>query len=301
MLRETLIRQGALRPHPERDGDFRWRGDGVSRIEGLSDAVFGFAITLLVVSLEVPRTFDALARLLVAFPAFAGSFALLVLIWFAQYRFFRRYGLEDGRTIVLNVGLLFVVVFFIYPLKFLFSTFIGLWLGAVGMLFDAPALAAEGRAAFGALRPAQWPILLAVYSAGYVSVFALLWAMHRHALRCADALDLDARERHFTRATMAEQATHIAVAVVACAVVLLAAYGPFALPVPRYFTRPGFAAMLGGFCFALEWPAQALVARRWHRAAPPPTTGERPAVALPASTGVLPGAPRADVPSSVSP
>ena len=29
-------------------GDFRWRGHEISRIEGLSDAVFAFAITLLV-------------------------------------------------------------------------------------------------------------------------------------------------------------------------------------------------------------------------------------------------------------
>lgn len=31
--------------------DFRWRGAAISRVEGLSDAVFAFAVTLLVVSL----------------------------------------------------------------------------------------------------------------------------------------------------------------------------------------------------------------------------------------------------------
>ena len=39
-----------------RDGDFRVRGKDISRVEGLSDAVFGFAITLLAISLEVPKT-----------------------------------------------------------------------------------------------------------------------------------------------------------------------------------------------------------------------------------------------------
>ncbi len=60
---------------------FRWRGKEIARVEALSDAVFGFAVTLLVVSLEVPRTFGALKHEMSGFFAVALCFALLILIW----------------------------------------------------------------------------------------------------------------------------------------------------------------------------------------------------------------------------
>ena len=99
--------------------DFRWRGREISRSENLSDAVFGFAITLLVVATDVPRTFGELQQLLRGFVPFGICVLLFGLIWKAHYTFFRRFGLEDGTTMLLNAALLFVVVFFLYPLKFL--------------------------------------------------------------------------------------------------------------------------------------------------------------------------------------
>src|SRR5216684_1017189 len=101
--------------HKHHEPEFRWRGREIARIEGLSDAVFAFAVTLLVVSLEVPRTFEELSDTMLGFPAFGVCFTLLMLIWYAQHTFFRRYGMQDIQTIALNLALLFLVLLYVYP------------------------------------------------------------------------------------------------------------------------------------------------------------------------------------------
>ena len=100
------------------------RGREVSRLEGFTDAVFGFALTLLVVSLEVPENFADLQQILIGFPAFAVTFSVICWVWYEHYLLFRRYDLEDGFTVVLNCVLLFIVVFYAYPMKFMFTRLI---------------------------------------------------------------------------------------------------------------------------------------------------------------------------------
>jgi hypothetical protein len=87
----------------------------VSRLEGFSDAVFGFALTLLVVSLETPNDFQALRQMVTSFLPFALMFAMVCWIWYEHNLFFRRYGMQDAWTVFLNCILLFVVLFYVYP------------------------------------------------------------------------------------------------------------------------------------------------------------------------------------------
>jgi len=174
----------------ERSG-FRWRGLEVGRLEALSDAVFGFAITLLVVSLEVPATFTELLGTLRGLPAFAASFALLFLVWLNQYRWFRRYGLEDPVTILLNAILLFVILFFVYPLKFVFQLVVGIALGAAWV-------PNAGHTAGPIVGPGQGPLMMVIFGAGYMAVFLVFVLLHLHAWRLRDALELNEIERFET-------------------------------------------------------------------------------------------------------
>jgi uncharacterized membrane protein len=188
------------------DKDFRWRGGEVSRLEGFSDAVFGFALTLLVVSLEVPRTFAQLADTMRGFFAFAFSFALLLVVWEKHYRFFRRYGLQDGTTLLLNSLLLFVVLFYVYPLKFVSSAFIE------GVLFRRRSVVVEMD---------QVPTLFTIYGAGYVAIFALYGALYLHARRKGAALELSPFEAALTNAEVAHHAALCGVGLVAIALARL--------------------------------------------------------------------------------
>lgn len=106
--------------HPLKgERDFQWRGANPTRVEALTDMVFAFALTLLVVSSAPPGSFAELQAQLWGFPGFAAAFAILLLLWHSHYIFFRRFALEDGWTTTLNAALLFLILFFVYPLKYL--------------------------------------------------------------------------------------------------------------------------------------------------------------------------------------
>ena len=160
------VRGELVRRRVGEGGDgFRWRGEEVWRFEGFTDAVFAFAVTLLVVSLEVPNTFDELLDTMQGFLAFAISFAMLVWIWYEHYNFFRRYGLRDTITLWLSSALLFLVLLYVYPLKFLFT-------------FVVDELLGFGGAAAEMIKPSQGPLLFVIYGVGFIAiqlVFVLLY------------------------------------------------------------------------------------------------------------------------------
>jgi uncharacterized membrane protein len=175
---------------------FRLRGLEVSRVEGFSDAVFGFAVTLLIVSLEVPQTFHELLSVMRGFLPFAISFYLLVQVWYAHYVFFRRYGLQDAPTIVLNCALLFVVLFYVYPLKFLFTLLVDLLTGGrpisgVGQPLE-PMIALD-----------QVWLLFVIYGAGFLAVMLIFALLYRHAHARRAELELTALEVFDTRSEIA--------------------------------------------------------------------------------------------------
>ena len=176
------------------EGDWRVRGKEISRVEGLSDAVFGFAITLLIISLEVPTTAGEVLHAMRGFFAFAITFGLLFRVWRLQFGFFRRYGLEDNTTVNLTAVLLFVVLFFVYPLKFVFTAIMERVLAVAGFPDPAaPNLFRDERAA----------TLMVTYALGWMAVFGVFALLYRHAYRKRVELQLSPLEEFDTRESIA--------------------------------------------------------------------------------------------------
>jgi uncharacterized membrane protein len=224
--------------HNQQERGFRWRGGEIARIEGLSDAVFAFAVTLLVVSLEVPKTFNELAELLRGFLPFAISFFLLMQVWHEQYRFFRRYNLQDSTTTFLNCILLFVVLFYVYPLKFLWTYLVSTWT-AHG---QPPQVHLANGTVEMMIEPHQLSQLMAIFSGGYLAVSCIFLLLFRHALRKRDQLDLDTREIHLTKVSIGAIALQGVTAAISLGMVLLggAGFGGWAGIIYPIVLGPGF-------------------------------------------------------------
>ena len=180
-----------------KDG-FRLRGTGMSRVDGFSDVVFGFALTLIVVSLEVPRTYAEFHDVMIGFFPFFVCFVFFFMIWWAHFRFFRRYGLHDIGTIFINMALLFTTLLYAYPMKFLFTIAI--------RHVDEKVFTSAG----------QIRELMTIYSLGFAAVYACVVALYWNALRQKRELDLNPLEVTLTKVYIWDDVGTVLVGLLVC-------------------------------------------------------------------------------------
>jgi uncharacterized membrane protein len=183
---------------------FRLRGMEMTRLETFIDAAFAFAITMLVIAgSQVP---DDVAALLGAFknvPTFICSIAVLGIYWRGHWLWSRRYGLEDGVSILISWAMIVTMLIFIYPLKAIFGA---MWSfvsnGHIGQRFSLHTTETQARTIF------------AVYALGLIAISAEILLLNLRAWQLREPLQLNARERLMTRGELTGWSIPISVGIV---------------------------------------------------------------------------------------
>ena len=176
---------------PRRRG-FRLRGIQPTRLETFIDAAFAFAISMLVIAAQqIP---DNITELLAAFrhvPTFICCIGVLGIFWWGHWLWSRRYGLEDGVSIVISWALIVTVLIYIYPLKAIFgSMWYYLSQGRIGQMLGSATTESQAR------------IIFATYALVFVAIVMEILLLNLRAWQLREALQLNAREKMMTRAEL---------------------------------------------------------------------------------------------------
>ena len=219
---------------------FRWRGGNVSRLEGLCDAVFALALTLLVVRLDVPRSYGEVQYSLMRAPVYLACFSFMVWIWYCHYQYHRRYGLEGALAVAMDAALVFVVLLFALPLRFFADL-----LFSMAYHGDVLQRSPDGSVVLGpdgmGLRMIDLSVrtgLMGAYAVGFSLIFTLFALLTLRAWRLRAELELDPVEELVTKNTLC---AHTISAILGVVILLVA-----------YFA--GRFSDLAGYLFCLMGP-----------------------------------------------
>src|SRR5690554_4652783 len=168
-----------------RDLRINYRGAEASRIDNLTDAVFGIAITLLIFNLSNPNSYEDLLTFTKTLPAFLISISFIVLIWNEHLEFSRRYTLDDTWFKVLNTVFIALVIFYVYPLRFL-TMFLTNFFFSTDIEIN--------------IQDQQVPYLMVYYGFVAFALYFVFYLLYRRALGLKTHLQLNDFEQFYTRA-----------------------------------------------------------------------------------------------------
>ncbi|MBT8281249.1 MAG: DUF1211 domain-containing protein [Muriicola sp.] len=137
------------------------------RVEAFSDGVFAFAATLMVVTLDMDESLQLIGAKSSNFISFGVSFFVLVILWKVHYNFFRKTSYIDNWIITFNSVLLFVVLYYVFPLKSLVNS----WMGVKSITKD------------------ELSALFVMYGFGFAMIFLCYALMYYRAYRKTRSLD----------------------------------------------------------------------------------------------------------------
>lgn len=218
-----------IHKYRQHDPRLKYRGATASRVDNLTDAVFGIAITLLIFNLANPNSFDDLISFTKTLPAFLLSISFLLLIWNEHFRFSEIYTLNDTRLIALNTLFLALIIFFVYPLRFLA-------LLLTNLLFQANVDLS--------IRVEQMHYLMIFYGLAIFALYFVLFLFYGRAMQRKEELEMNDFEIFHTR-------WHKKRMIIMFSIPLLSV----GLTIGFSFFHYGWAGFTGGMVYWLFWPA----------------------------------------------
>lgn len=200
---------------------FTLRGESTQRLDAISDGVFALAVAMLLLSSSVPQHFEELLVFVYDAVPFFVCMLFVFWIWQEQATFFLRYGIYDGKTTRLNFILLFFVLFYVFPLKFLMSWMLKYFAYAIGWLAIDESYVEDIQALGKVIAWNNVPTLMLIYGIGFLSIFGLLWLMYRYALQKQELLALTEVEILETRLKIDQQRICVLTGFLSCSLAII--------------------------------------------------------------------------------
>jgi uncharacterized membrane protein len=182
-LREFVNMRNEILKSRQHDPRINYRGSSASRLDNLTDAVFGIAITLLIFNLSNPNSFADLLTFTKTLPAFLISISFIVLIWNEHLDFSEVYAFQDTRLTILNTVFIALVIFYVYPLRFL-------TLFLTNFFFSTDIAVS--------IRGDQVPYLMMYYGFVAFALYFILYLLYHRANALKNELDLNPFEVFYT-------------------------------------------------------------------------------------------------------
>jgi hypothetical protein len=220
-----------------RNKEFRFRGKEPGRLENFSDACFALAITLLLISTSPPSTFDQIRRFTWELIPFTVCIGFIVLIWYEHFVFYYRYGIREGKVIVWNSLFLVIVLFYVYPLKYLFTR---LTLIPIARIFDVDILN-QDQALILSFKDSAGHLMI-IYGLGAAAVFLVIMFMYKLALARKDDLQLNELEVFDTKMSIRSNFLMALVPMISVVMAII------------FYSNPFLAGIIPGFSYFLYTP-----------------------------------------------
>jgi uncharacterized membrane protein len=187
-------------------GTEKTEAEAAKRLDAFVDAAFAFALTLLIITGGLPpATMADLAVALGRIPAFAVSFALIILFWMQHRVFGRITARRDGWGTTFSLGIVFVMLIYVFPLRLLAESTLHFMFGR--------RLPGQGLiTSYDDLR-----MLYVVYGLGFGLLASLFAGLFASALRAPDITDAGRAEARLTARIWATIVTIAVLSILAAA------------------------------------------------------------------------------------